>query len=526
MALLIYDIEGKRLKLPLDRAEFTVGRSADNDIVIRDAAISRHHARIHRVGHAWRVTDLGSSNGTRINNEEAFGRDLRSGDRIVLHKFTIVFMDDEATELPAGPLIDDSDAALRESGTVIRSAASFGSLASEQSGESGATGRMSRLLAVVSRASEALLTSGSLEETLDRVLSLVFSHLKVERASILLWDAERGDLALHSTRRNSGGTEAMKFSRTIAEKVFRDRVAILTHDAMSDDRFASGQSIIDMAIHAAMAAPLSDGERALGLIYADSPMSKGNFDTFDLDVLSALANHAAVAIEQARLRQSLLEQQLVRRKLERYHSPAVIEHITSHGAPDGELAPTELEVTVLFADVVGFTRRSETMDPREVATMLNRYFSQMSEAIFRHDGMLDKFIGDCLMAVFGAPIASDDHAMRAATAACEMMQALRDVDAPLADDERMQFRIGLHSGKVVAGDIGSARRSDYTVLGATVNLASRLESDVAEAGQIVISEATRQLLGANFLTRSLGRRQPKGIAQPVNCHEIVGRRLE
>jgi adenylate cyclase len=526
MAQLIYDVEGKRVQLPLDRAELTVGRSADNDIVIRDAAISRHHARIHRGGQAWRVSDLGSSNGTRINDGNAFGRDLRSGDRILLHKYAIVFMDDDATALPEGLLVDDSDAALHEGGTIIRSAASFGSLASVQSADGGGERRMARLLEVVSRASEALLTSSSLDQTLDSVLSLVFSHLKVERAAILLWDPQREDLTLHSSRQNSGKSAGMKFSRTIAEKVFQERVAILTHDAMSDDRFADGQSIIDMAIHAAMAAPLSDGEQALGLIYTDSPMSKGNFDSFDLDLLSALANHAAVAIEQARLRQSVLDQELVRRKLERYHSPAVIEHITSHGAPDGELAPAELDVTVLFADVVGFTGRAESMEPRDVAAMLNRYFSEMSEAIFHHDGMLDKFIGDCLMAVFGAPIPSEDHARRAASAACEMLQALKELDAPLEASERMQFRIGMHSGKVIAGDIGSIRRSDYTVLGSTVNLASRLESDVADPGQIVISETTRQLLGDAFDTRPLGRHQPKGIAQPVDCHEIIGVRSD
>jgi adenylate cyclase len=215
---------------------------------------------------------------------------------------------------------------------------------------------------------------------------------------------------------------------------------------------------------------------------------------------------------------------VVRRRLERYHSPAVVDRIAAGNAAEGEaLVADERDVTVVFADVVGFTQRCEKMEPRAVAELLNQYFSVMTEAVFRREGTLDKFIGDCLMAVFGAPLEMKDHASRAAAAALDMREELAELNAAQPPDSRLEFRVGIHSGHVVAGDIGSVRRSDYTVLGATVNRAARLESMVAQPGQIVISERTFEALGPDFKTRPLGQHDLKGISGEVSCYELLGR---
>ena len=525
---LVYEIDGRRVVVPLDRDELTIGRSGDNDVVIKDALISRHHAKVHRVGDGWRVTDLGSSNGTRVNDAEAADQDLQSGDKIQLHKFNMLFVEGNAAAM--GVSLVTTPAKLADeaiaSGTVIRSAIGFTELATMQrspSESAGGDNRMEQLLQVVTKASEVLLSSTSLDETLEKVLDLVFAHLRVDRGCILMWDEAQKDLVVRTVKGNEAGSE-IQFSRTIAEKVYRDKVSILTSDAMADDRFAGGQSIIDLNIRSAMAAPLWNADRVEGLIYADSPIRTKAFNNFDLDLLSALGNHAAVAIEQSRLQDSILEQQLVRQKLERYHSPSVIDHITAMGASAEQLAAHELTVTVMFADVVGFTDRCETMEAREVAEMLNRYFSEMAECVFRHDGTLDKFIGDCMMAVFGAPLPSDDHALRGVRAALDMQDALLALNEQLPPEQRIEFRIGMHTGPVVAGDIGSVRRSDYTVLGSTVNLAARLESSVAKPGQIVISDEMNRIVGEQFETRPAGDYQPKGISRRVACHEVLGRK--
>ena len=525
---LVYEIDGQRVSYSLTGEEAKIGRSADNDVVIRDALISRHHARVFRVGDAWQVTDLGSANGTRVNDADPTDRDLRSGDRIGLHKFRILFMDPTASSVS---LISDTGPAKidLESGTVIRSAVDFSALAGMQTADAGAgelkVDRLGRLLEIVTKASRALLSSPTLDDTLDAVLQLVFEHLNVERGCIMLWDEERQDLDVRCVKQKDGESDEIRFSRTIADRVYRDKVAVLTSDAMSDQRFAGGQSIIDLGIRSAMAAPLWNGDRVEGLIYADSPIRTKAFDNFDLDVLSALGNHAAVAIEQFRLQKAITDQQLVRQRLERYHSPAVIEHITARGDAAETLAADELEVTVMFADVVDFTAKCERLEPKQVAELLNGYFSEMAEVIFRHEGTLDKFIGDCLMAVFGAPLSTDDHTRRGALAALEMREALAALNEPRPAASRLEFRIGMHSGKVVAGDIGSLRRSDYTVLGSTVNLAARLESSVAKAGQIVISDTTRETLRSEFVTRSLGDYQPKGLSRKVACYELLGRKV-
>jgi len=412
--------------------------------------------------------------------------------------------------------------------TTVRPAVDFSSLASapgEGSDGGPRVDRLQKLLTVLTHASASLLSSTSLDETLARVLDLVFDHLPVQRAFIMLGDGKDGELTVRSLKCKSPQKEGAEplFSRTIATKVYRERVAILTIDALQDGRF-DGSSILTLGIRSAMAAPLWSGERVLGVIYVDTPLRAHAFDHFDLDLLSALGHHVAIAIEQARLRESIVVQELLRRRLDRYHSPAVVERISRSVSSLEELIAEEMDVTVVFADVVDFTRRCETMEPRAVVELLNRYFSEMTEAVFRHEGTLDKFIGDCVMAVFGAPLASSDHAVRAVNAALDMRSSLERLNGTEDAESRLEFRVGIHTGRVIAGDLGSVRRSDYTVLGAAVNVAARLQMEVARPGQIILTEDVRKLLGDRYEVLSVTPVDLTGIARPIVCHELVGMR--
>jgi adenylate cyclase len=508
------------VSFPLDKDEITIGRDVHNDLVIEHRSVSRRHAKILRDGQRWRITDSGSRYGTHVNELGHADVVLHNGDKIYLHKFPLTFVESSAVQGAAltGGGDEPGDDGLS---TVFQQTVDFSSLASAPPDLE----RLQKLLAVVTKASEAILVSQSLDETFHAVLDLVFEHLPVQRGFIMIRNDEGQDFDTRCVRHKAPDEQAagpIRFSRTIAEKVVRDRMAVITTDAQLDGRFASGASIMELGIRSAMAAPLWRGDQVEGLIYADTTVRARAFDSFDLDILSALGNHLAVAIEHSRLQQSVVEQQVVRRRLERYHSPAVVERITAGDATAESLMAEEREVTVVFADVVGFTSRCETMEPRAVAELLNHYFSEMTQVIFRHEGTLDKFIGDCLMAVFGAPIATADHAMRAVEAALEMREALDRLNEPLARDERVEFRVGIHSGRVVAGDIGSLVRSDYTVLGSTVNLAARLESSVARPGQIVISETTLAGIADAFEVLSIGEQQPRGVAKPIRCFEVTG----
>jgi len=317
---IVYEVAGKRVVMPLDKDEITIGRAPDCDIVIAHHAISRHHARLTRHGGTWRVVDLGSKNGTRVNELAGTDKDLRHGDRIFLHEVALVFQD---AALPAPPA---ARAPLGGPGwtggeTMFRSATDFSHLAS-QAGEPAPKvdplERLKKLVAISSRASETVLASTSLDETFRRMLELVFEYLPVERGMIALRDAA-GELVPRSVQDASsrgGASSPFGLSQSIASKVIGDRMSVITTDAQVDERFALGHSIAGLGIRSAMAAPLWHGDAVDGLIYVDTTSRTGAFDGFDLDVLSALGNSLAVAVERSRLQELALEKERLERELE------------------------------------------------------------------------------------------------------------------------------------------------------------------------------------------------------------------
>jgi adenylate cyclase len=179
------------------------------------------------------------------------------------------------------------------------------------------------------------------------------------------------------------------------------------------------------------------------------------------------------------------------------------------------------QISVLFADISGFTRMSEGMEPLVLAGILNRTFEAMTDQIFSRGGTLDKYIGDAIMAFFGAPSPDPDHARHAIDAAVAMQETLYALNAARPEGyPELQMRIGINSGEAFAGDIGCEKRMDYTVMGSAVNLASRLESSVAKPGQIVVGPSTADLVGPDNL-RQLGAFSLKGIEQDVRPFEVL-----
>ncbi|HEV3073665.1 MAG TPA: adenylate/guanylate cyclase domain-containing protein, partial [Thermoanaerobaculia bacterium] len=239
------------------------------------------------------------------------------------------------------------------------------------------------------------------------------------------------------------------------------------------------------------------------------------------------ANYAAVAIERLRYAAKAEFEKQVRTRLERYHSPALIEEVLRQGAGGTEEGIRQLraaEATVLFADLVGFTAFAEDSTPEQAAELLNAFLNLSVEAIFAAGGTLDKFIGDCVMAFFGAPMPQPDHAERAVRAAVEIQRSLRVWNEDRAAQGLPGFaaRVALNSGPVVVGDIGSARRVDYTVLGNTVNVAARLEALVAGPGEVVVGPETYRLLAGAIPTEPLGEFQLKGLQQKIIAHRVTG----
>lgn len=217
------------------------------------------------------------------------------------------------------------------------------------------------------------------------------------------------------------------------------------------------------------------------------------------------------------------EKRWLRQVFGQYVSDSLVESIIAN--PERlQLAGEEIEATVLFADLVGFSSMAENTAPKELIRLLNDYFSTMTEIIQAHGGTVDKFIGDAIMAFWGAPLPIADHARLACEAALEMQEAMRALrqNWQAQGFSPMATRIGLHTGPVVAGNVGSKKRFNYTVVGDTVNLASRLErANKVYGTEIILSEATYRRLNNSFLVRELDLVQVRGRAQPVTIYELL-----
>jgi adenylate cyclase len=531
---LVYQEDDTERNIPVTAEGVELGRSPDCDIVIKDFGVSRKHAKVIADGDRCRLIDLKSKNGTHVNGVPVLEAFLNDGDQIMLGKFLLRFQRtlEEVVELDEEKPMPEAEA-----GTVIRSVGDLQKLLdSEKLGGEGTDTappspvrvevaspeieNTNRILRSLSELAKTLITTApdQPDEVSERVMEAVFEYIPADRGFLMLYD-ESGNLKPKVVKhRRDGGEGKISISKTIADRVVQDRVSILTSDAQVDPRFATGESIRFHGIRSAMCAPLWKGDEVIGIIHVDSPIQTNTFKVADLDLLSALANYAAVAIERANMNKRVQDEKLKRGRFEKYFSPSVVTRILSEGEKD---EVQELEASIVFADIVGFTPMAEKLgDPRAVAEILNECFSRMVDAIMEHDGTLDKFIGDCIMAVFGAPYPQKDHAVRAIQVTLEMRRRLEELNRE-SGSVPIQMRMGINSGRVVAGPIGSVKRKEFTVLGDTVNIASRIESMVAEAGQVVVGERTWELAGNCFEFRDLGTVALKGKEKRVRLFEVL-----
>lgn len=204
----------------------------------------------------------------------------------------------------------------------------------------------------------------------------------------------------------------------------------------------------------------------------------------------------------------------------RFLDPRVVATLVEQGDFDLQRTGELRDVTVLFTDIRGFTALSRSSRPEAVVELLNAYFSKQVKVIFRHGGTLDKFMGDAIMAFWGAPVASPDHARMAVAAAIDMSAALEEMRSQLGTlGEGLEIGIGIHTGPAIVGFIGSSDRLDYTVIGDTVNLASRIESTTKGVARLLVSEATRDAVGTAYDWRDCGEHYVKGLDMPVRLFE-------
>lgn len=505
MDLLITGPQGEQT-VKLHKKKNSIGRSKDSDIVLSDFSVSRSHAFLYEEEGVWFIEDNKSTNGIFLNGKKVQKAKVEVGDEVRLGNFKL-------------ELIHTTQVA---SGTFFRTLHDFqldyqlDSFPKEEEKElTVEEKRKSKVLSILVQMAKILLEVESLDEVLNKIMEIVFEALDAERGYILLKTNGNLEPKLIRSKKGTLTKDDMPFSKTIIDQVINQKISLITHDALADSRFEEGKSIKIHQIRSALCAPLWNKDRVIGMIYVDSPSKAGIFSMEDLDLLTALANMAAVSLERAILTQKFKEEERIKNQLARYHSPSIVDEIIKGKERTSSSLNASIvsNLTVFFADIVKFTNFTEKTSPLELMSFLNNFFSIATECIFEEGGTLDKFIGDAVMAFFGAPIAQKDHADRAVRCAIKLQKALKEwnIKKEKKGEMPLLLRIGIHSGNAIVGNFGSVKRLEYTALGSTVNIASRLEEYVADPGQIVISDDCKKVLKDKYNLVNLGKIPLKGL---------------
>jgi adenylate cyclase len=497
-------------------------------------------------------------------------------------------------------------------------------------------------LEALSEISYVIGSSLDLPVVLNEVMDQIIHLTGAERSFLMLIDPDTGELEFRAARnmdRETIASSSFEISRSIVTQVVETGEPIVTTNAQMDPRFKAQESVIGYNLRSILCAPLRYRGRSTGVIYADNRILTGLFSDNDRDLLAAFAGQAAIAIENARLFESVsnakrlmdnvfasitsgvittdIEDQITlfnraaerilrisavkaggsrftdalpaldgelrplveqvktsgepvveyerdlalpergqvilrtslsplkdadeamqgvaivmddlteQRRLEaryqmfqRYLSPAVIERLPRDPSKL-KLGGQRQEITSLFADIRGFSDFSRQRGPEALVEILNQYLDIGAQAILKEDGTLDKILGDCVVAIFNAPLLQRDHVLRAVRAAIKIQEGVTQLHRRMPSDYQLCYGVGINVGDAVVGNIGTDQQMNYTAIGSSVNLAARLQG-VAGPGQILLSKTTYARVRDHVKARALPPTEIKGFSEPVTAYELLG----
>ena len=541
---------------------YTIGRAKENDIVLNDRRVSRKHAFIDGGDSGFRVVDgyiengqlLRSVNHVFVNGSIQLEHRLNDSDVITIGESRLDFRCIRAVAVPddddfpdtviSAPVMFDKTKSVNFDDLplghtqVQMSVNEIIGRRSNMSVESAVATpeeikdlrRKAKILELLFEMSKTLGTVFELEEIFEKATDLIFRGTPADRVVALLGEEGPDGKIIEDSLYQIGAktreasieslTEKLTVSRTITKRVMTYGIAILSQDAKTDEQFQGAESIVSQGVRSTICAPLITQSNVHGVLYADRLDPFAAFSPDHLELISAVAAQTAVTVETVKAHKRLAREEVARANYSRFMPEYVVQQLLEN--PDSfRLGGANQTITVLFADIRGFTAFSEHEKPEKVVGMLNHYFSAMTDIIFSHGGTLDKYIGDELMALFGAPTATANDAGNAVKAAVAMQKRLIGLNKELLDLGFWEVAVGmgLHTGEATVGYIGSEKRSEYTAIGDTINIASRLQGNTA-GGQILISEATAQAAGNIF---PMIKREPltvKNRLQPVELYEV------
>jgi adenylate cyclase len=482
--LSLRSIGGEPQEIEIRKSKTTIGRRTDNDIVISDASASRYHAEILLEDGALQLRDLLSTNGTFVNRvriEETCR--LAHNDVIRIGECTLsVHLQGTGERLLLAP-----------SGTHV--------LTRDVMLES-----IDQHAVLMYEAARKLNTVMDIDTALVEVSSMMKRALGADRCEVIL--SEKFDL-LHD----------LGFPTSIARNAIDMKAAVIIPD-LDQEPVQYGVSAALFHIRSVLCVPILSGDLVMGLIYlykidpVERPFNEG-----DLQLAVAISHQAALTVQRMRLMAQVNEEQRVRQLLERFVSPSEAEYIIhNHMTAEGLPGLSEQRVSVLFADIADSTGLAERLGPKRFGEILSRYYQEMSEIIFEHDGMVDKYLGDGIMAVFGMNDEKEGHEERAVRAGLKILEHIEQMNAEMS--EELFIGVGVNTGMVVAGYVGTQQRVELTVLGDTVNVAAGLQSN-ARPNRLWIGPATMAGIVGLFSTQRVGSIRVKGRTVTIQAHEVI-----
>ncbi|OQY30076.1 MAG: hypothetical protein B6244_02105 [Candidatus Cloacimonetes bacterium 4572_55] len=392
-------------------------------------------------------------------------------------------------------------------------------------------------LSALYEVSQAVSSVMNLGELLDLVMAKSKEVMKAEASSLMLLNQQKSHLIFYVAKGEK--KNALKSidvpvdDNSISGWVAKNAKPLLIPDAYKDARFnPEYDKKTGFRTTSALCVPLLNKEAVIGIVMVLNHIKRRAFNETDLNTFTAFANQATIAIENARLyevqkqtadelRDALERERRItieKEKMGKYIPQDLIDDIQKNREEKLALGGKSVSATILFSDIQGFTRISEEVEPQRVIDFLNQYMTEMTDLIEKYDGVLDKFIGDGIMAVFidRNLTGTNHHALRAVKAGIAMQMSCRQITRSWEERKfgSLNIRIGINSGNVVSGNIGSEKRMDYTVIGDNVNLSSRLEA-ACPVGQILISDSTYRMIQGRVKVKKINVITVKNRKQPV-----------
>src|SRR5712692_9565463 len=365
-----------------------------------------------------------------------------------------------------------------------------------------------------------LSSSLELDIVLQKVMDRVITLMKAARGFIVLVDPVTGTMSVPMSGGEADLEKSRQFlgSRTVIEQVVRTGQAVVSTDATLDDRFKGQQSVILQNLRSIIAVPLVTKSKVIGAVYVDNPFRAAIFEEKDKEFLQAISDLAAIAIDNARQYE---RSEFLRHLFELHVNKQVTDYVLERSDRNAMFLPGERrQVTMLNSDIADFSTLSQTMGAEELVRFLNVYFSRMIEVVLEHGGNIDKFQGDGMLVVFGAPNPMEDHAHQALKAARGMVREIDRLNRELVDagQPAISVGIGLDTGYVVAGHVGSERRLEFTLIGVPVNNSSYLSK--VRPAKVLMSETTRSSLPDGIEVVAYESLQLKGSSSKQPIYEL------